>query len=125
MVRSSGVDVGMGVGGATNAVRSGAGGDAFALDPLTRNSLSQDGHSSPVQRMHRITQGVSSTKRGSSLPIRLPCNEPSGTQAPECPIWSCPVFGPVAGNLLACRVGPSESSCNCEVAAPLKHPIRH
>src|SRR5438876_10661733 len=45
------------------------------------------------------------------------------TQAPGCPVWFCPAFGPVAGNLLACPVGPSESSCNCEVAAPLKHPI--
>ena len=47
------------------------------------------------------------------------------TQAPECPIWFCLAFGPVAGNLLAYPVGPSESSCNCEAAAPLKRPIRH
>ena len=44
-------------------------------------------------------------------------------QAPGCPIWFFPVFGLVAGNLLACPAGHSESSCNCEVAAPLKHPI--
>src|SRR5438552_13121824 len=33
------------------------------------------------------------------------------TQAPECPIWFCLAFGPVAGNLLAFPAGPSESSC--------------
>jgi RNA-directed DNA polymerase len=45
------------------------------------------------------------------------------TQALGCRVWFSPAFGPVTGNLLACPVGPSESSCNCEVAAPLKHPI--
>ena len=44
-------------------------------------------------------------------------------QSPECLIWSYLVFGPVAGNLLAYPVGPSESSCNCEVAVPLMRPI--
>src|SRR5213083_2884075 len=88
MVRSSGVDVGMGVGGATNAVRSGAGGDAFALDPLTRNSvmipassrrllelcdaLSQDGHSSPVQRPAAVQRAVrNASSRMSNLGLAL------------------------------------------------------
>src|SRR5437870_13884865 len=51
--------------------------------------------------------GGSRGKAKANNPTLIFCQNAFTRQAPGCPIWSCPVFGPVAGNLLAYLVGPS------------------